>query len=185
MKLIERRLSANNQFHENLLLLSLYLHIHTMLSFSSVWLFLEDETELFNFSFSGNDQLLPSRQEGERLHQLLPNFELRKFDDSGHFLFLVLFSPFLFFFRHDFSCVSIQECIVIIFIWYKWYQTSWKLTEPNIGAFAGRQHWPGNGNQGNFLLSPWQLSWLCFRFHTTYTRWSQESNRIIQVKLTQ
>ncbi|AES80653.2 esterase/lipase/thioesterase family protein [Medicago truncatula] len=36
----------------------------------------------------GNDQLLPSRQEGERLHQLLPNCELRKFDVSGHFLFL-------------------------------------------------------------------------------------------------
>ncbi|WJX77131.1 hypothetical protein P8452_60466 [Trifolium repens] len=37
---------------------------------------------------SGNDQLLPSQQEGERLRQLLPNCELRKFDDSGHFLFL-------------------------------------------------------------------------------------------------
>lgn len=85
-----------------------------MFSFSSVWLFLEDETELFNFPFSGNDQLLRSRQEGERLHQLLPNSELRKFDDCGHFLFLVLFSPFLFFFRHAFSRVSIQECIVII-----------------------------------------------------------------------
>ncbi|XP_027350946.1 acyltransferase-like protein At3g26840, chloroplastic [Abrus precatorius] len=37
---------------------------------------------------SGNDQLLPSQQEGERLVQLLPKCELRKFDDSGHFLFL-------------------------------------------------------------------------------------------------
>ncbi|XP_058737596.1 phytyl ester synthase 1, chloroplastic-like [Vicia villosa] len=37
---------------------------------------------------SGKDQLLPSQQEGERLRQLLPNCELRKFDDSGHFLFL-------------------------------------------------------------------------------------------------
>lgn len=37
---------------------------------------------------SGNDQLLPSQQEGERLHTLLPNCELRKFDDSGHFLLL-------------------------------------------------------------------------------------------------
>ncbi|WJX77130.1 hypothetical protein P8452_60465 [Trifolium repens] len=37
---------------------------------------------------SGNDQLLPSQQEGERLHKLLPNCELRKFDDSGHFLLL-------------------------------------------------------------------------------------------------
>ncbi|PNY12798.1 acyltransferase-like protein chloroplastic-like [Trifolium pratense] len=37
---------------------------------------------------SGNDQLLPSQQEGERLLQLLPKCELRKFDDSGHFLLL-------------------------------------------------------------------------------------------------
>ncbi|KAI5428092.1 hypothetical protein KIW84_033192 [Lathyrus oleraceus] len=37
---------------------------------------------------SGKDQLLPSQQEGERLRHLLPNCELRKFDDSGHFLFL-------------------------------------------------------------------------------------------------
>ncbi|RDX75884.1 Acyltransferase-like protein, chloroplastic, partial [Mucuna pruriens] len=37
---------------------------------------------------SGNDQLLPSQQEGERLRKLLPKCELRKFDDSGHFLFL-------------------------------------------------------------------------------------------------
>ncbi|XP_029129251.1 acyltransferase-like protein At3g26840, chloroplastic isoform X2 [Cajanus cajan] len=37
---------------------------------------------------SGNDQLLPSQQEGERLQKLLPKCELRKFDDSGHFLFL-------------------------------------------------------------------------------------------------
>ncbi|KAK7336128.1 hypothetical protein VNO77_16661 [Canavalia gladiata] len=37
---------------------------------------------------SGNDQLLPSQQEGERLVQLLPKCQLRKFDDSGHFLFL-------------------------------------------------------------------------------------------------
>ncbi|RDX65140.1 Acyltransferase-like protein, chloroplastic, partial [Mucuna pruriens] len=39
---------------------------------------------------SGNDQLLPSQQEGERLLKLLPisKCQLRKFDDSGHFLFL-------------------------------------------------------------------------------------------------
>ncbi|KAL9331182.1 hypothetical protein ACSQ67_000792 [Phaseolus vulgaris] len=37
---------------------------------------------------SGNDQLLPSQQEGERLLNLLPKCEYRKFDDSGHFLFL-------------------------------------------------------------------------------------------------
>ncbi|CAJ1789841.1 unnamed protein product [Sphenostylis stenocarpa] len=39
---------------------------------------------------SGNDQLLPSQQEGERLLNLLSKSkcELRKFDDSGHFLFL-------------------------------------------------------------------------------------------------
>ncbi|XP_028780273.1 acyltransferase-like protein At3g26840, chloroplastic [Neltuma alba] len=37
---------------------------------------------------SGRDQLLPSQQEGERLSRLLPNCDVRKFDDSGHFLFL-------------------------------------------------------------------------------------------------
>ncbi|KAI5428083.1 phytyl ester synthase 2, chloroplastic isoform X1 [Lathyrus oleraceus] len=37
---------------------------------------------------SGNDQLLPSQQEGEKLCKLLPNCQLRKFDDSGHFLLL-------------------------------------------------------------------------------------------------
>ncbi|XP_057437571.1 phytyl ester synthase 2, chloroplastic-like isoform X1 [Lotus japonicus] len=37
---------------------------------------------------SGNDQLLPSQEEGERLFQLLPSCKLRKFDNSGHFLFL-------------------------------------------------------------------------------------------------
>ncbi|XP_019437421.1 PREDICTED: acyltransferase-like protein At3g26840, chloroplastic [Lupinus angustifolius] len=37
---------------------------------------------------SGNDRLLPSQQEGERLRQLLPNCELRKFEGSGHCLFL-------------------------------------------------------------------------------------------------
>jgi hypothetical protein len=70
----------------------------------------------FLCTFSGNDQLLPSQQEGERLVQLLPKCELRKFDDSGHFLLLVLFSPFLFVYWHDFPCVSIQECIMILFI---------------------------------------------------------------------
>ncbi|KAK8473245.1 hypothetical protein PHAVU_001G087800 [Phaseolus vulgaris] len=39
---------------------------------------------------SGNDLLLPSQREGERLLKLLPKSkcELRKFDCSGHFLFL-------------------------------------------------------------------------------------------------
>ncbi|GJX51369.1 acyltransferase-like protein, chloroplastic [Tanacetum coccineum] len=37
---------------------------------------------------SGRDQLLPSRQEGERLHRLLPNSEIRIFDESGHMLFM-------------------------------------------------------------------------------------------------
>ncbi|KAK4282206.1 hypothetical protein QN277_013611 [Acacia crassicarpa] len=37
---------------------------------------------------SGRDQLLPSQQEGERLSRLLPNCDIRRFDDSGHFLFM-------------------------------------------------------------------------------------------------
>ncbi|MFS7895106.1 putative alpha/beta hydrolase-1 [Helianthus anomalus] len=38
---------------------------------------------------SGNDQLLPSLQEGERLQKTLPNCQIRTFSDSGHALFLV------------------------------------------------------------------------------------------------
>ncbi|KAL8199508.1 hypothetical protein R6Q57_013076 [Mikania cordata] len=37
---------------------------------------------------SGNDQLLPSLQEGERLHKTLPKCLIRTFSDSGHALFL-------------------------------------------------------------------------------------------------
>ncbi|KAG7985013.1 hypothetical protein I3843_03G003300 [Carya illinoinensis] len=37
---------------------------------------------------SGRDLLLPSQEEGERLGRALPKCEIRKFSDSGHFLFL-------------------------------------------------------------------------------------------------
>ncbi|XP_059450629.1 LOW QUALITY PROTEIN: phytyl ester synthase 2, chloroplastic-like [Corylus avellana] len=37
---------------------------------------------------SGKDELLPSLEEGGRLFRALPNCEIRKFNDSGHFLFL-------------------------------------------------------------------------------------------------
>ncbi|CAK9175161.1 unnamed protein product [Ilex paraguariensis] len=37
---------------------------------------------------SGRDQLLPSQDEGERLCKMLPNCEIRKFNESGHALFL-------------------------------------------------------------------------------------------------
>ena len=39
--------------------------------------------------FSGRDQLLPSQEEGERLCHALPKCVIRKFNNSGHFLFLV------------------------------------------------------------------------------------------------
>jgi pimeloyl-ACP methyl ester carboxylesterase len=39
--------------------------------------------------FSGKDQFLPSEEEGQRLFRALPKCENRKFNDSGHFLFLV------------------------------------------------------------------------------------------------
>lgn len=38
---------------------------------------------------SGQDQLLPSREEGERLRKMLSKCEIRTFNDSGHALFLV------------------------------------------------------------------------------------------------
>ncbi|CAA2982826.1 acyltransferase At3g26840, chloroplastic isoform X1 [Olea europaea subsp. europaea] len=37
---------------------------------------------------SGQDQLLPSREEGERLRKMLSKCEIRTFNDSGHALFL-------------------------------------------------------------------------------------------------
>uniref|UniRef100_A0A5B7BDC7 Serine aminopeptidase S33 domain-containing protein n=1 Tax=Davidia involucrata TaxID=16924 RepID=A0A5B7BDC7_DAVIN len=37
---------------------------------------------------SGRDQLLPSLEEGDRLRRALPNCQIRKFNDSGHFLLL-------------------------------------------------------------------------------------------------
>lgn len=37
---------------------------------------------------SGNDQLLPSREEGERLRHMLPNCEMRMLNNNGHALFL-------------------------------------------------------------------------------------------------
>ncbi|KAK3183867.1 hypothetical protein Dsin_031153 [Dipteronia sinensis] len=37
---------------------------------------------------SGRDQLLPSQEEGEKLRLALPKCQTRRFDDSGHFLFL-------------------------------------------------------------------------------------------------
>ncbi|KAL3653878.1 hypothetical protein CASFOL_003559 [Castilleja foliolosa] len=37
---------------------------------------------------SGQDELLPSKEEAERLRGLLPNCEVRLFDDKGHALFL-------------------------------------------------------------------------------------------------
>ncbi|XP_071711809.1 phytyl ester synthase 2, chloroplastic-like isoform X2 [Rutidosis leptorrhynchoides] len=37
---------------------------------------------------SGRDQLLPSREEGERLNRILPKSDIRIFDDSSHMLFM-------------------------------------------------------------------------------------------------
>ncbi|XP_048336903.1 phytyl ester synthase 1, chloroplastic isoform X2 [Ziziphus jujuba] len=37
---------------------------------------------------SGRDQLLPSQEEGKRLFKMLPKCEIRRFEDSGHFLLL-------------------------------------------------------------------------------------------------
>lgn len=39
--------------------------------------------------YSGRDQLLPSQEEGERLRLALSQCQIRRFNDSGHALFLV------------------------------------------------------------------------------------------------
>ncbi|XP_017628718.1 phytyl ester synthase 2, chloroplastic-like [Gossypium arboreum] len=41
---------------------------------------------------SGRDQLLPSQEESQRLQKALLDCEIRMFDESGHFLFLLCFS---------------------------------------------------------------------------------------------
>lgn len=46
---------------------------------------------------SGRDQLLPSLEEGERLCHMLPKCEIRRFNESGHFLLL----------EHDHDLVTI------------------------------------------------------------------------------
>lgn len=141
---------------------------------------------------SGNDQLLPSQQEGERLLKLLPKSkcQLRKFDDSGHFLFLVYISRFLLFcmhvspvfaFRHASRSFSSDRRKKIS-------NVSWKFKPTLIWCLCplltGRQHWPGNNHQRHFILPPWQVSWLCIRFYTSNTWWGQKHNRIKQVKIT-
>ncbi|KAL3722932.1 hypothetical protein ACJRO7_035169 [Eucalyptus globulus] len=50
---------------------------------------------------SGKDQLLPSLAEGARLEDALQRCDLRKFDDSGHFLFL----------EDGFDLVTIIKCL--------------------------------------------------------------------------
>ncbi|KAM6549520.1 hypothetical protein CsatB_021196 [Cannabis sativa] len=37
---------------------------------------------------SGKDLLLPSKEEGERLYQILPNSRIRNFEESGHFILM-------------------------------------------------------------------------------------------------
>ncbi|XP_076907500.1 phytyl ester synthase 2, chloroplastic-like [Bidens hawaiensis] len=49
---------------------------------------------------SGKDQLLPSKQEGERLHRLIPKSDIRTFDESGHTLFM----------DQDHDLVTILKC---------------------------------------------------------------------------
>lgn len=144
-----------------------------MFPFLSLWL-LKKETCFFLYAFSGNDQLLPSQQEGEKLYKLLPNCQLRKFDDSGHFLLLVFF-----FHLYFFAVVCLHSNMH--------YHLMQVLTDSKMIAcslLAGRQHWPCNHPQGNFLLPSQQVSRLCFWFHTAYPLWSQRSNRIKQVMKT-
>lgn len=43
---------------------------------------------------SGKDHLIPSPEEGERLRHMLPNCEIRRFNNSGHALLLVGCSSF-------------------------------------------------------------------------------------------
>ena len=54
--------------------------------------FKNDWVEFTVCCFSGRDQLLPSQEEGGRLSHALPNCQIRKFNNGGHFLFLVGFS---------------------------------------------------------------------------------------------
>ncbi|CAK9175162.1 unnamed protein product [Ilex paraguariensis] len=64
---------------------------------------------------SGRDQLLPSQDEGERLCKMLPNCEIRKFNESGHALFLVGCSLSL----YIYICVCVCVCICLGAIFMK------------------------------------------------------------------
>lgn len=57
--------------------------------------------------YSGKDQLFPSQEEGERLRHALSKCQIRKFNDNGHFLFLV---GFLLAF---FICVCVCVCSIV------------------------------------------------------------------------
>lgn len=133
------------------------------------------------FSLSGNDELQPSQHKGERLLKLLPKSkcELRKFDGCGHFLFLV----------YVILHFDVSEWMSLIVFEFK-HASSWSISSKRYKIsktliwclyLAGRKHWPGNCNQGNFILPPWQASQLFIWFYSPNAWWGEKSNRNIQV----
>ena len=76
--------------------------------FWSCGTFKDNWVEFIVCCFSGRDQLLPSQEEGERLCHVLPKCEIRKFNNSGHFLLLVGFSLSLSLPR---VCERVSACI--------------------------------------------------------------------------
>ena len=54
-----------------------------------LWSFKDNWVKFIVCCFSGRDQFQPGQEEGERLSHALPTSEIRKFNNSGHFLLLV------------------------------------------------------------------------------------------------
>ena len=76
--------------------------------------------------FSGRDQFQPGQEEGERLSHALPTSEIRKFNNSGHFLFLVGLSLSLSLPVCVHACKYVCTCVLICVWFFLLVRAQWK-----------------------------------------------------------
>lgn len=100
-------------FHINTFIITWYLCLALGYSiFCLVCYSFQIKRQLTLFLSSGNDQLLPNKEEGKRLRQVLEKCEIRNFRGSGHFLFLVGHDDLsLYTLSISKKCMSDTECI--------------------------------------------------------------------------
>lgn len=150
--------------------------------------------------YSGKDQLLPSGEEGERLRLALPQCQIRRFNDSGHALFLVKYINFL----SLLACMYLHQKLFCFFLSHSqmYWHLGWVLcvsfymfivcfhfisSPPNsylmhiVVIVSGRWFRFGNCHQRRWFLSPWKVPWPCFRFYSTNPFWIQKDIQIKQV----